>query len=149
MTNAYVQTFCATKISGAELELTLDPKPPVAGQPITLTVSSDFRDDITAGTYIYIKLLEGAIGKEPLERCEYKQKICIGNEALCPISVGKTVKVITNITMLSEIEIKISDLIILAYIGKPRESDGYVETIGCACYSSNPTYCTNLSHNSF
>ncbi|CAG8723377.1 9255_t:CDS:2 [Cetraspora pellucida] len=92
MTNAFEYISCTNKIHGAELELTLDPKPPVAGQPVTLTVSSDFNQDITAGTYIYIKLLEGTIGKEPIERCVYKQKICIGNEALCPISVGKIVK---------------------------------------------------------
>ncbi|CAG8737564.1 8693_t:CDS:1, partial [Cetraspora pellucida] len=146
MANAYEYTGCTNKIYGMELELTLDPNPPVAGQPITLTVSSDFNQPITAEDYIYIKLLEGSPDREPLEKCEYKQKICFGNEALCPISVGKIVKVITKFTIPSESVINIRRLVILAYLGTPRVSDGYVVPIGCSCYSGNHKYCSDLEH---
>ncbi|CAG8545178.1 5409_t:CDS:1 [Cetraspora pellucida] len=144
MANAFVYTSCADKIYGAELELTFDPKLPVAGQPITLSISSDFNQEITTKTHIYIKLLEGAYDKEPLEMYKYYQKLCTGNEALCPISVGKTIKVTTNLTIPSEINI--DNLIMLTYIGTPRDSDDYVVTLGCSCYSKYPTYCNNLQH---
>ncbi|CAG8462381.1 5313_t:CDS:2 [Cetraspora pellucida] len=146
MANAFEYTSCTETMFGAELELTFDPNPLVAGQDITVTVSSDFSRDITADTNIYIKLLERELDNKPVEKCVYKQKICIGNEALCPISVGKKVKVTAKFMLLNDINI--NNLIMIAYIGTPRNSDSVVETFGCQCYSNNALYCADLSHGS-
>ncbi|CAG8788644.1 10690_t:CDS:1, partial [Cetraspora pellucida] len=105
MANAYVHTMCADKIYGAELKLTFDPKLPVAGQTITINITGDFNRPITETTYIYIKLLEGSYyDKEPIEMYKYYQKLCIGNETLCPISAGKKIEVITDLTIPSDIK---------------------------------------------
>ncbi|CAG8608671.1 2399_t:CDS:2 [Cetraspora pellucida] len=95
---------------------------------------------------MYDAELELTFDPNPLVFGQPITKICIGNEALCPISVGEIVKVTASFTMLNDININI--LIMLAYIGTPRDSDGFVEAFGCQCHSRNSVYCADLSHGS-
>ncbi|CAG8790465.1 18153_t:CDS:1, partial [Cetraspora pellucida] len=81
----------------------------------------DFSQEITAVTNVYVTILERPLDSKPLEKLKYKQQICIGNKALCPISVGKIVKVTTTFIITNDINL--DDLIMLAYIGTPRGSD--------------------------
>ncbi|CAG8471431.1 22810_t:CDS:2, partial [Cetraspora pellucida] len=107
--------------------MTTTPRTPTAGKNITFSFTSVLPDTLTS-EYNFEIVVTSLSYLFPLYK--YSQKICIGNNNLCPIPAGTRVEVIIEI-MLPE------DLYIPSLFIFPEIVNNY-NCLGCACYSTEP-----------